>query len=63
MTFLQRVRRDIRMGAWAGREGWRRARGRRCAECGAQVYVREGDFACLNELLWRWERRSDASPA
>lgn len=58
--FIRSPRRTIemaRVGWWAGAEGWRTTN-ERCSQCGSRIARRDGDYACTQELVYRWERRS-----
>lgn len=50
----------MQAAAWASREGWEKDPDSRC-ECGSTVYRREGDWACVAELIGRYRKRSDAT--
>lgn len=47
----------VRVGLWAGREGWSGTH-ERCRDCGEKMYTRGNDYACVAELMYRWERRT-----
>lgn len=59
---IERFIRDVvfgfAIGMWATDEGWVRNGKELCGDCGRNMYRRGGDFACTEELVKRWRKRS-----
>ena len=50
----------VAIGLWASDQGWRRDSSGRC-KAGHHMYRRDGDFACAEELVNRWRKRTRAT--